>query len=84
MHPSITGHYLEAPVEREPIKARRPLSRHIPQPTKPDAWVLAQFNASCDLAALPTKAGPGTEDKIHILQDRYAAELPLWHPGDAE
>jgi hypothetical protein len=32
--------------------------------------------------ALPTRAKPGSEDKVLMLAARYAAGLPLWHNGD--
>ena len=32
--------------------------------------------------AQPTKAKPGSEDKVLTLAARYAAGLPLWHNGD--
>ena len=32
--------------------------------------------------ALPTKAKPGSEEKVLMLAARYAAGLPLWHNGD--
>jgi hypothetical protein len=30
----------------------------------------------------PTKAMPGTEDKLQVLAQRVAQGLPLWHPAD--
>jgi hypothetical protein len=30
----------------------------------------------------PTKAKPGSEEKVLMLAARYAAGLPLWHSGD--
>lgn len=30
----------------------------------------------------PTSARPGTEDKVLVLQARYAAGVPLWHEND--
>jgi hypothetical protein len=32
--------------------------------------------------ARPTKAKPGSEEKVMMLAARYAAGLPLWHNGD--
>ena len=32
--------------------------------------------------ALPTKAKPGSEEKVLMLSARYAAGLPLWHNSD--
>jgi hypothetical protein len=31
----------------------------------------------------PTSHRPGSEDKVLILIERYAAGVPLWHPHDA-
>lgn len=31
----------------------------------------------------PTSHGPGSEEKMQVLSDRYEAGLPLWHPDDA-
>lgn len=33
-------------------------------------------------ADLPTYAAPGSEEKIRVLADRYAAGCYLWHPLD--
>jgi len=30
----------------------------------------------------PTRAMPGTENKLEVLAERVANGLPLWHPGD--
>ncbi len=30
----------------------------------------------------PTRAMPGTEDKLEVLARRVAQGLPLWHPAD--
>ncbi len=30
----------------------------------------------------PTKARPGSDEKVRILAARYAAGLPLWHEDD--
>jgi len=30
----------------------------------------------------PTMARPGTDEKVLVLSDRYAAGLPLWHADD--
>ena len=79
-HPSIITDY--PPASIEPIKAHRPPSRHVPRETKPDMFALRQFRRSTSPAALPTSAGPGTEAKVEVLAERYAAELPLWHPHD--
>lgn len=32
--------------------------------------------------AAPTKAKPGSEEKVVMLSARYAAGLPLWHNED--
>ena len=32
----------------------------------------------------PTAAGPGSADKLDVLRERAAAELPLHHPADAQ
>lgn len=31
---------------------------------------------------VPTKAKPGSEDKVKTLSARYAAGVPLWDPSD--
>ena len=30
----------------------------------------------------PTREYPGTEGKVHVLELRWGAHLPLWHPQD--
>lgn len=34
--------------------------------------------------ATPTAAVPGSEEKIKIMADRYAAGLPIFHPDDTQ
>jgi hypothetical protein len=30
----------------------------------------------------PTRALPGSEEKLAVLSERLQSGLPLWHPGD--
>lgn len=44
---------------------------------------VSDFNGSTSVAAKPTEALPGTEDKVAILAERARLGLSLWHPRDA-
>jgi hypothetical protein len=47
-----------------------------------DAYEEVDFASEGVDPALPTKAKPGSEEKVLMLSARYAAGLPLWHHGD--
>ena len=44
---------------------------------------VSDFNGRTALAAEPTNALPGTEDKVAVLAERARLGLSLWHPHDA-
>jgi hypothetical protein len=44
---------------------------------------LGNFNGSAPLPAFPTKATPGSEEKLAILAERARMKQSLWHPDDA-
>jgi hypothetical protein len=44
---------------------------------------VSDFNGTTALAADPTDALPGTEDKVAVLAERARLGLSLWHPHDA-
>ncbi len=41
------------------------------------------FNGCPPLPALPTRALPGTPEKLAILEERARRRQSLWHPDDA-
>lgn len=41
------------------------------------------FNGNAPLPAFPTRALPGTQEKIAVLEERARLKLCLWHPDDA-
>jgi hypothetical protein len=41
------------------------------------------FNGRVELPRTPTRAMPGTEEKIAVLEERARLGLCLWHPKDA-
>ncbi len=44
---------------------------------------VSDFNGQSAVAAKPTQALPGTEEKVEILAERARLGLSLWHPRDA-
>ena len=44
---------------------------------------VSDFNGRTALAAEPTDALPGTEDKVAVLAERARLGQSLWHPLDA-
>ncbi len=44
---------------------------------------VGDFNGQSSLAALPTRALPGTPEKVAVLEERARLGLSLWHPLDA-
>jgi hypothetical protein len=44
---------------------------------------VSDFNGKTKLAAEPTNALPGSEEKIRILAERARLGQSLWHPLDA-
>jgi limonene-1,2-epoxide hydrolase len=44
---------------------------------------VSDFNGQSAVAAMPTQALPGTEEKVEILAERARLGLSLWHPRDA-
>lgn len=44
---------------------------------------VSDFNGRTALAAEPTEALPGSEDKVAVLMERARLGLSLWHPDDA-
>lgn len=44
---------------------------------------ISDFTGGTSLAAQPTSAMPGSEEKVAILAERARLGLSLWHPGDA-
>jgi hypothetical protein len=44
---------------------------------------ISDFNGRTALAAQPTTALPGTEEKVLVLAERARLGLSLWHPQDA-
>jgi hypothetical protein len=44
---------------------------------------LADFNGRTAMPAAPTRALPGTPEKIAVLQQRALMRQSLWHPDDA-
>ncbi len=47
-----------------------------------DEYAEVDFAAMGVDPATPTKAKPGSEEKVLMLAARYAAGLPLWHFDD--
>jgi hypothetical protein len=43
---------------------------------------LDDFNGAPSAAPFPTRALPGSPEKIHVLQERAQCGLALWHPDD--
>ena len=43
---------------------------------------LEEFEAMGINPSAPTKARPGSEEKVLMLSARYAAGMPLWHEED--
>jgi hypothetical protein len=41
------------------------------------------FNGRVALPPVPTRALPGTPEKVRILQERARNHQALWHPNDA-
>jgi hypothetical protein len=44
---------------------------------------ITDFNGRTALAAQPTDALPGSEEKVAVLAERARLGLSLWHPQDA-
>ena len=44
---------------------------------------VSDFNGAATVAAEPTKAPPGSEEKVQVLIERARRGLSLWHPQDA-
>jgi hypothetical protein len=44
---------------------------------------VGDFNGTAQLAAQPTQAPPGSQEKVAILEQRARLGLSLWHPLDA-
>jgi hypothetical protein len=44
---------------------------------------VGDFNGQTKLATQPTKALPGSEEKVAILAERARLGQSLWHPQDA-
>ncbi len=44
---------------------------------------LGNFNGNRPLPSVPTKATPGSPEKILVLEERARQKLSLWHPDDA-
>ena len=44
---------------------------------------VSDFNGQTEVAAQPTLALPGSEDKVVVLAERARLGLSLWHPKDA-
>jgi hypothetical protein len=44
---------------------------------------VSDFNGHAHVAAKPTGALPGTEEKVAVLAERARLGLSLWHPRDA-
>jgi hypothetical protein len=44
---------------------------------------VTDFNGGTVTAARPTDAGPGTPEKVAVLEERARLGLSLWHPLDA-
>ena len=44
---------------------------------------VGNFNGSAPLPAFPTKAWPGTPEKVAVLEERARLKQSLWHPDDA-
>jgi len=40
------------------------------------------FNGTAVLAPVPTRALPGTPDKVAVLEERARRRQALWHPQD--
>ncbi|MFM9963445.1 MAG: hypothetical protein ACKV2Q_19730 [Planctomycetaceae bacterium] len=47
-----------------------------------DEYEDVDFEAIGVLPGEPTKAKPGSEEKVLMLAARYAAGMPLWHNDD--
>lgn len=41
------------------------------------------FNGRVKPPPLPTRAAPGTPEKVAVLEERARLRMALWHPGDA-
>ncbi|MFO0881672.1 MAG: hypothetical protein U0840_30610 [Gemmataceae bacterium] len=44
---------------------------------------VSDFNGRATVAARPTRALPGSEEKVRVLEERARKGLALWHPEDA-
>ena len=44
---------------------------------------VGNFNGAAPLPAFPTKATPGSQEKVAILEERAKLKQSLWHPDDA-
>jgi hypothetical protein len=44
---------------------------------------VSDFCGQASLAAQPTSAAPGSEEKVAVLAERARLGLSLWHPHDA-
>ena len=47
-----------------------------------DEYAAVDYEASGVNPLSPTKAKPGSEEKVLMLAARYAAGMPLWHNDD--
>jgi hypothetical protein len=80
MHPAIIGTYDEPHFHAVP-SGRTRITSHERQ-SRDAERIRAEFAASDSPFAQPTNAQPGSEEKTTVLDGRYSAELPLWHPDD--
>ena len=44
---------------------------------------IGDYNGKALLPPAPTRAMPGSPDKVRILEERARQRLSLWHPADA-
>ena len=44
---------------------------------------LGNFNRRAKLPPMPTRALPGTPEKVAVLEERARLGVSLWHPRDA-
>ena len=59
------------------VRERYPINRKFAQRGKPD------FHGQAAPAGMPTRALPGTQEKIAVLAQRADLQQDLWHVQDA-
>lgn len=83
-HPAIQGDCEGSADMRRLIHTQAERTRVVPidRQQRDREYLLREFAQSDSPYARPVRVRPGSEEKLVVLEERYAAHLPLWHPDD--